>query len=163
MSEYLKAGLISAAVIGILSAGTAVAVKESPAIAAAFKPSPKKADHLLPMKEGCNDQLVLKVAKSIQDHPNEWEGDKYRMERDGGLFGDDIKIWIANDEYGLDFLTSKKYSTEGMKYPFTDACRSYLYSVTSNFRAIQQEAADRAAKEQVQKERQKIVDALKGL
>jgi hypothetical protein len=113
-SPYVSGGLIGMVIIAAASGAVYFFEPSVPAVHWPKIENPLKRESLkpkagqpLPSQAGCNDQLTLKVAQNIQDHPDQWKADQWRMERDGGLFGDDVSIWIANEDYGLDFLTRR--------------------------------------------------------
>lgn len=90
--------------------------------------------------EGCTDQTTLRVAKSIEQHPEDWTQDHYTLSRGFGWFdGPPLRLWIANGADGLDFNPSTNpYQQDGMNYQFTPECRLYLYRVASSKTTIQE-------------------------
>lgn len=87
---------------------------------------------------GCADPNVLRVTQSLRQHPEQWTLTHYELQHGMGWFdGPPLRIWISNEDYGLDFnVSDNRFNNDGMKYPFTDKCRAYLYSVTSQFEGL---------------------------
>lgn len=64
---------------------------------------------------GCKDQAPLKVVWSLRHQPDRWSADDYNLTTAG------LKVWIANEDYGLKINGA---------FPYSGACRELLYHET---------------------------------
>lgn len=65
--------------------------------------------------DGCKQRGVLAVVWSLEYQPDEWAYDGFRLKKD------DISIWVANSDYGLEINGFTGLSP---------ACRALLYRKT---------------------------------
>jgi len=75
----------------------------------------------------CNDPSVSAVVYSIRTDPTSWSSDNYRMNH-----GDDVSVWIANGDYGLNIQLGKNASPSD-KNTMDDDCRQLLYQTTQDW------------------------------
>jgi hypothetical protein len=121
ISEYVKGGLVGALLIVAAAAGgylaETVRLKEQPS----QLDQPKQ----LQAQSGCTDYNVLTIVSSLRQHPGEWSADDYHIYKDG-WGSNDVYIWTANEDYGLD-IARNKYGSNTNHYPFSNQCRALLY------------------------------------
>ena len=68
-----------------------------------------------PTREGCNQRGVLAAVWSLENQPDDWSYDGFRLGKG------DISIWVANDDYGLEIN-----GFTGL----TQQCRALLFTAT---------------------------------
>lgn len=169
-SPYVKGGINGALIIAALSGAAWYFDPQIPTITMPSLPTSwtevkeMTKEKPLPPQAGCDDQVTLRVVKSLREEPGDWKLDDFRIERGGWTSsGPDLKIWIANEDYGLDFITDGGISSDDAKYPFTEACRAYLYATTNEFRVIQYNAEQAAKAAAAAEEQAELESATKGL
>ena len=149
MNDYLKIGLLAVLGIGAFAGVAYVtqpAAKSHPTVVTG-----KSANDNLAPQGGCDDPTVLRVAKDLQEHPEKWTQDEYNLYRGFGWFdGPPVSIWTANSDYGLDFTTGRGRN-DFTHYPFTNQCKSYLFSVTSRYEQLRADAVARTIRQNIEK------------
>ena len=76
---------------------------------------------------GCNDPAVTAVIYSIQNYPDSWETDNFKM-----WHGNDVGVWTANEDYGLSLSLGSK-DAQPDQYQMSDNCRAVLYDTTQTW------------------------------
>lgn len=76
---------------------------------------------------GCTDPAVTAIVYSLQNYPDSWERDTFKIRHD-----DDVSVWVGNEDYGLSLnMGSKDVMPD--QYAMSDQCRAILYDATQTW------------------------------
>ena len=70
----------------------------------------------------CDDPVVSAVIYSLRTDPESWESDNVDLSH-----GNDVSIWIANADYGLNIKLGKNAPPGMDRNNMSDDCRGLLY------------------------------------